>query len=267
MISTRLGDLHVRTVGTGASTTVMWPSMFVDSHTWDLLLPYLPEDRRYVLVDGPGVGLSQALGRESNISEAAEAAIDLLRGLKITEPVDWVGNAFGGHVGFKLAARPGILRSLVAISSPSEPLPHALRRKIAMLGPVVRLVGTVAPIRSAVLAAMLTDASAGDARVRQIVLDGLARPGRRSLSYAIKSFILNRVDVTPELRDILVPSLFVASDSRGEWTPEDAQKAAALTPGAAVLTVRGARTLIPLEQPEILARHLRAFWAKLMQTS
>ena len=53
-VPTRLGRLHVRTVGTGAMT-VLWPSMFVDSHTWDPVLPLLPTGRRYVLVDPPGL--------------------------------------------------------------------------------------------------------------------------------------------------------------------------------------------------------------------
>ena len=40
-VATRLGGLHVRTVGEGV-TTILWPSMFVDSRTWDLILPLLP---------------------------------------------------------------------------------------------------------------------------------------------------------------------------------------------------------------------------------
>ena len=103
---TRLGAIHVRILGSGRPT-VLWPSMFVDSHTWDRMLPLLPADRRYVLVDGPGLGLSEPLRRTSDIGEAADAAAELLAGLSIDEPVDWVGNAFGGHVGFKLATRPG----------------------------------------------------------------------------------------------------------------------------------------------------------------
>src|SRR4051812_18319296 len=102
-IDTRLGALHVRVVGTGPMT-VLWPSMFVDSSTWDPLIPYLDPDRQYVLVDGPGLDLSDPLHRRSSIGQAADAALDLLAGLGATTPVDWVGNAFGGHVGYKLAA-------------------------------------------------------------------------------------------------------------------------------------------------------------------
>ena len=261
-VPTRLGRVHVRSIGDGAPT-VLWPSMFVDSHTWDPVVPLLPSDRRYVLVDPPGLGLSQALDRISDIAGAADAAMDLLDGLGVEGPVDWVGNAFGGHVGFKLAARRGVLRSLVAVSAPTQPVPGWMRRQITMLLPVLRVAGPVGPVRSGILTGMLTDASAAREPIRRVVEESLARPTRRSAALALRSFILNRVDVTAELADVTVPSLFVASDDRGDWSPADAEAAAAATPGARAVTIPAARTLIPLEQPEALARHVRRFWDQL----
>lgn len=261
-VPTRLGSLHVRIVGSGRDT-LLWPSMFVDSHTWDRMLPLMESGRRYLMVDGPGLGLSDSLSRTSNIAEAADAAVQLLEGLPVDGPVDWVGNAFGGHVGFKLATRPGVLRSLVAVSAPTEPITPALRRSIRLLRPVLHTVGAVGPVRNAILDAMLTEASRADDEVRQIVLDSLVRPNRDSMATAVDSFILHRADVNHELGAICVPSLFVASDDRGDWSPEDAAAAAARTPGARATTVTGARTLIPLEQPEALAKLLHDFWAEL----
>ena len=263
LVPTRLGRLHVRTIGDGGAPTVLWSSMFVDSHTWDPVLPLLPAGRRYVLVDPPGLGRSEALHRASDIAGAADAAMDLLDRLGVDAPVDWLGNAFGGHVGLKLGTRSGVLRSLVAISSPTEPIAPALRRQINLLLPILRTAGAIGPVRSAVVAAMLTDTSADREPVRRVVEESLARPGRRSMALAVRSFILNRVDVTAELAALAVPSLFVASDDRGDWSPEDAANAAALTPDARAVTVAGARTLVPLEQPQVVADHLRAFWAGL----
>ena len=259
LIPTRLGSLHVRIVGKG-QTTVLWPSMFVDSHSWDLLMPLLPSGRRYVLVDPPGLGLSQPLQRAADIAGAADAAADLLKGLGVDSPVDWVGNAFGGHVGYKLGARPGVLRNLVAISSPTEPIPAGLRRQIKVLLPLLRAVGPVGPVRDAIFSGMLTDASAAQEPMRRLLMESLTRPTRRSLALAVQSFILNRVDVTAELRDLAVPSLFVASDDRGDWSPSAAESAAALAPYAESAVITGARTLIPLEQPEALASQVIPFW-------
>ena len=263
LVPTRLGRLHVRLVGDG-TTTVLWSSMFVDSHTWDRMLPLLPPDRRYVLVDPPGLGLSESLHEATDIAGAADAALDLLTGIGVDGPVDWVGNAFGGHVGFQLAARPGLLRSLVAVSSPAQPIATPLRRKITLLLPLLRTAGPVGPVRTAVLTAMLTDASRACEPLRQVVTESLARPTRRSLALAVRSFILNRVDVTAALRELTVPSLFVASDDRGDWSPQDAEDAASVAPDAAAVTVGRARTLVPLEQPGALADHVRRFWGQLV---
>ncbi|SDY67751.1 alpha/beta fold hydrolase [Herbiconiux ginsengi] len=275
-VETRLGRLHLRITGTGR-LTVLWPSMFVDSHTWNRILPLLAASstvpRRFVLVDPPGLGLSDPLRRRSSIAEATDAARELLAhlgaagtassrtGTDTDLRADWVGNAFGGHVGFGLATDDsGLIRSLVAISSPVEAISPALRRQIQLLKPLLRLAGPIGPVRDAVLGAMLTDASAATPGMRSTVLESLQRPGKASMSLALRSFILDRTDVTEQLVRIRVPSLFVASDDRGDWSPADAERSAALTPGAEVLTIEGARTLVPLEQPEALAASILAFW-------
>ncbi|SDD93287.1 alpha/beta fold hydrolase [Auraticoccus monumenti] len=264
-VPTRLGSLSVRRLGSGVPT-VLWSSMFVDSHTWDRMLPLLlggAPGREYLLVDPPGLGRSDPLERRSSIAEAAGAARDVLDTLGVTEPADWVGNAFGGHVGYQLATDPAAVRSLVAVSAPTEPVPPALRRQIAVLHPLLRVAGPVGPVRRAVVSAMLTDASAGDEDVRGVVLDSLDRPTRVSLSRALRSYIIDRADVTDRLPRIHVPCLFVASDDRGDWSPEDARRAASLAPAATALTISGARTLIPLEQPAALADAVLAFWSTL----
>ncbi|MDM4763003.1 alpha/beta hydrolase [Galbitalea sp. SE-J8] len=261
-VPTRLGALHVRTIGSGP-TTVLWPSMFVDSSTWNAILPLLGTARRFVLVDGPGLGLSEPLLRRSSIEEAADAATDLLAALDVSGPVDWVGNAFGGHVGYQLAARDGILRSLVSISAPAAPIGTALRARIRALLPVLRVAGPVGPVRDAVIGAMLTEASANDDAIRRVVVESLARPSRRSLTHALRSFILDRRDVTDDLAAIGVPCLYIASDDRGDWSTEEAIDAASRTPDAVAVTVPRARTLIPLEQPALVAEHITAFWAGL----
>jgi len=266
-IETRLGTLNARVCGTGR-LTILWSSMFVDSHTWDRILPLLvdgsPIRRRFVLIDPPGLGLSDPLVRRSTIAEAADAARDALVWLGATEPVDWLGNAFGGHVGLDLATDPATLRSLVAISSPTEPIAADLRRKIGLLNPMLKLAGPVGPVRDAIVEAMLTSESASTPATLRVVLDSLRRPTRASMSLALRSFILDRTDVTARLADIRVPSLFIASDDRGDWSPADAQRAASLAHGAQVTTIEGARTLIPLEQPAHLAAEIIRFWDQLV---
>nr|BFF09212.1 hypothetical protein GCM10025699_05150 [Microbacterium flavescens] len=108
---------------------------------------------------------------------------------------------------------------------------------------------------------MLTDAAAATPGIRDVVVESLNRPTRASMSHALRSFIIDRTDVTDRLSGIGAPSLFIASDDRGDWSPEDAQRAAASAPHATSVTITGARTLVPLEQPMALAQAILTFWA------
>ena len=264
-VPTRLGRLRVRCFGDGKAA-VLWPSVFVDGHTFDRLIPLLP-GRRLIVVDGPGLGESDPLESPTSVAKAAGAALDLLTGshaaaLGIDGAVDWIGNAFGGHVGYELAVRAGTLASLVAVSAPVEPIPPALRRQISLLGPLLRWVGPVGPVRSAIVDALVTDASAADPEVIATLLASLARPTRRSLSLALRSFVVDRVDVSDKLADLRLPCLFVAGDDRGDWSPADARRSAAAAPRATAVVVPGSRTLVPLEQPVRLAGEILDFWQR-----
>src|SRR5215469_8017128 len=89
--------------------------------------------------------------------DCAGAATDVLDHFRIGEPVDWVGNAMGGHVGIPFAATyPGRCRSLATIGSLVHALTPPERRKIALLTGVYRLTGALPPLVN-----LLTDALLG----------------------------------------------------------------------------------------------------------
>jgi len=266
-VDTPLGELHVRLHGEG-TPVVMWPAVFVDSTTWDRVLPLLQAEadatpRRFVLVDPPGHGRSDPLRRTTDIEGAANAAAVLIDTIAPDQPVDWVGNAFGGHVGFALAQDPGRLRSLIAISSPVDPISPGQRCASEILSGLLRATGPVGPAQSAILSILLTETSRANGSIRRVVTDAVHRPSRASISRAVRSFILNRRDVSDELGRIVVPSLHIASDERKDWGPQDASRAAELCPGGRAVTIQGARTLIPLERPRELADAVKEFWEAL----
>jgi pimeloyl-ACP methyl ester carboxylesterase len=260
-VETRLGELAVHEHGEGP-VAVLWHSMFVDSSSWDRVLASLGKHRRLLVVDAPGYGGSAELTRVVTIKDCAAAAVDLLDGLDVDGPVDWVGNAFGGHVGYQLVAdAPDRIRTLVAISAPLEPLDRGMRTKLSVLRPILALLGPVNFLVDMVADAQLTDFSrATDAAAVAIIRDSMGRQTRRSLSNTLASFIIGRRSLAAEAEQCRVPALFVASDDRGEWSPEDAAAAAARIPGARSVTVSWARTLVPVEQPAALAAAITQFW-------
>jgi hypothetical protein len=62
IIDTTAGRLAIRVVGDGP-TAVLWPSLFMDERSWDRLIPTLIQDRRLVIINGPGHGGSGDPGR------------------------------------------------------------------------------------------------------------------------------------------------------------------------------------------------------------
>lgn len=263
LVPTRLGRLAVREYGTGA-VAVLWHGLFVDSRSWTRMIEPLSQHRRLIVVDGPGHGDSDELARVTTLARCAEAAVDLLDGLGLTEPVDWVGTAWGGHIGYELdAAHPGRIASLVAIESPSERLAARELRRLRLLRPLLRALGPSAYIVGLVAEAQLTDYSrAVDADAIALVRDSLRRQSRRSLTTTMTSFVIRRRDLTASLQSGAAPALLVASDDRGDWTPERASVTADQRAGARATTVSWSRMLVPVEQPAALSREIVGFWAE-----
>ncbi len=194
----------------------------------------------------------------SDIDGAARAAQELLDGLGIREPVDWIGEAFGGHVGYKLG-RDRTLRTLVAIGAPPETNPKLLRTLRAGLA-VVAVLGR-GPLVTVLARAQLSAAGQADAPTFGEFREGFLANTRRSIRLAAESFVLRRVDVRSELASIRVPTLIVHGTDRAEWSSESADAAAALIPGAERADIPGARTLVALERPAALTRFIIDFWA------
>ncbi|MFZ0492873.1 MAG: alpha/beta fold hydrolase, partial [Acidimicrobiia bacterium] len=109
------------------------------------------------MVDGPGHGKSPGPGRRFTLDDCADAAITVLQTMGV-DSVDWVGNAWGGHVGILVAARqPSLVRSLTALASPLPGLSRQERRRIVPLVALYRLFGP-RPLVGAVTSALLSQA-------------------------------------------------------------------------------------------------------------
>ena len=145
-VTTRLGPLAVATAGSGPPA-VLWHSLFVDSTTWSRLTPLLETERRLVLIDGPNHGGNPPLRRPFALEDCVGAALDVLDELRISGPVDWLGNAWGGHVGVMFAAaHPERCRTLTAIGAPIHAYSAADRRRTRLLSVLYLAAGARASV-------------------------------------------------------------------------------------------------------------------------
>jgi pimeloyl-ACP methyl ester carboxylesterase len=260
---TSLGRVRARVVGDGP-IALLWHGMFVDGRSWDPVMPHLSARRRLVVLDAPGYGTSDALTRLSSVEECAEVAAQIVAQLPGTGRVDWLGTAWGGHVGMAAAALfPRLFRSLVAISSPVEPIDPVFRKKLIVANAVLAQLGPIAHLRHAIYDAQLTKSHQRVAAMTAVIDSALASAPRQAIARTVTSFIVNRTDATHRLPRIEAPTLLIAGDDRGEWSPEIMDAAARRIPHARTAVVSEARTLVQVEQPGATARAIEDFWNSL----
>ncbi|MCT9002059.1 alpha/beta fold hydrolase [Microbacterium memoriense] len=258
--ATSLGRVHARVLGAGP-TAILWHGMFVTGSSWNPIVDRLARTRRLIVLDGPGYGSSDELARLTSIEECAEVAAQIITQLPGAGPVDWVGTAWGGHVGMTAGAlSPELFRSIVAISSPVQPIDPVFRIKLIIANMMLARFGPIAHLRHAVQDAQLTKSNRQNAAMTSLIDDAMRGTSPKALARTVTSFIINRTDASHRLPRIHAPALLVTGDDRGEWSPDIMAEAAALIPDARTAVIPGARTLVQVEQPAATADAIEAFW-------
>lgn len=248
LVSTCLGKLHVARFGAGPPA-VLWHSLWVDSRSWGPLVELFAGHRQVVTIDGPGYGLSQPIRRDFSLDDCVRAGCEVLDQLGITEPVDWVGNAWGGHVGITLAvSQPQRLRSLVTIAAPVSPVSRIQR--LTQTYPLAMLYRLLGPNR--MLAKILFDTLLGaDAIAAQPdraanMVTAFRAADRESIRRTIR-FMHHWRSLSDKLPAVTVPTVLITGDLGGQhWRPADAQAAAGTMPAARAVAVTGSGHVGPL---------------------
>ncbi|MFV9457534.1 alpha/beta fold hydrolase [Rhodococcus sp. NM-2] len=261
-VPTSVGNLAVHVTGSGPPT-VLWHSLFVDSTTWAPLRSHLVGYRQVISIDGPGHGASTAVPRRFTMEECAEAAITVHDVLGVAEPADWVGNAWGGHVGLVAAAdTPDLCRTVVTIGTPTQALTRRERARIVPMVWAYRIAGPIPPLTNAVMNVLLgTELSRTHPQQFQAVSRTFRQAPRRGMHQAMQSIMLHRKGLGPLLPRIGAPTLMVVPRADTMISLEQARAAAATMPHAAATTVDGAGHITPLiADPAALADLITAFW-------
>lgn len=224
-IATKLGPLSVTCHGTDGPAVVLWHSLFLDGRSFDSVLPALTRGRTVFVIDGPGHGASPGPKTPYGLDDCADAACDVLDQLGL-ESVDWVGNAWGGHVGVVLAARSqGRVRSLAALSSPMQALGGFERLKLMALARIFGVVGWQPWLLEAVKdGLLLPETRAQHPETDAYVAEAATAPGRERTHRAIKGLMLGRPSLVERLSAIEAPALFVTSPRDPMWLPELARE-------------------------------------------
>ena len=252
----------MRVIGEGPPA-VLWHSLFVDDRSWSRVEDGLARDRRLVIITGPGHGASSDPGHRYTLDDCAVAAGEVLAALGIQEPVDWIGNAWGGHVGVVFAATlPARCRSLITFGTPIQSYGRSQRLLFRLMLAVYRVVGMVDYLSSGICEALLSKRTrSSDPEAVGLVLDSLRTMERRSLTNAMQSISLARPDLTPRLASVRCPTMFVTGSDHREWTGDQAEACSRLLARGSAAVVPDTAYLIPLEAPDATILHIRGFWS------
>ncbi|MCC9174222.1 alpha/beta fold hydrolase [Arthrobacter sp. zg-Y179] len=262
VVPTAVGPIKIRRIGVGPPV-FLWHSMFVDSETFDLVTQELGDGRELFLMDGPGHGDSPGPRRLYSLQDCATAAVQVMDALQVAVPVDWVGNAWGGHVGILLAdSSPARIRTLVAIGTPAYPLPAADRRKTALLVRLYRILGP-GPLSNLVVEALVGPGAATSApSAASVVAAAFQRGDRRGKYWAMRSLMLRRPDLRPVLPRLQVPTLLMAGRDDAMNDAGEAERAARSLPAGQFVPVTGGGHVAPLlVAPNEVTRTILEFWA------
>ena len=246
-VSTDLGRLHVWRTGTGPPV-VLWHSLFVDSSSWGSLIDDLAGHRTVYAIDGPSHGRSDSVPRDFTFEEVVASAEQTLDQLGLTEPVDWVGNAWGGHVGIRLATGKR-LRTLTTIGTPIQGF--TVGEKLTKAWPLVRMYRLIGP--TGLVVKLLFDSLVGRNSVAaqpdqaEVVMASFRDADRNGIYHAMRSMMLHRTGIESLLGSIVVPTLVmpVRDDVTG-WRPEEARRTCEAIPDCRVEEVAGTGHVSPL---------------------
>ncbi len=246
-VSTDLGRLHVQRTGTGPPV-VLWHSLFVDSRSWGPLIDELAGRRTVYTIDGPSHGKSDSVPRDFTFEEVVVSAEQALDQLGLTEPVDWVGNAWGGHVGIRLATGKR-LRTLTTIGTPVQGFTAG--EKLTKAWPLVgmyRLIGPAGLVVKLLFDSLVgRDSLAAQPDQAEEVMASFRDADRNGMYHAMRSMMLQRTGIEDLLGSIVVPTLVmtVRDDVTG-WRPDEARRTCAAIPDCRVEEVAGTGHVSPL---------------------
>jgi 3-oxoadipate enol-lactonase len=237
-----------------ATAIVFSHSLFFDRHMFDYYLANLATKYRVVTYDHRGQGESaQAPLEELDMDTLTADAAALIEALDLG-PCHFAGNSMGGFISLRLAARrPDLLRSAIALNSSAE-----VEHQLAAFEPLVEAmkVDGTAELIDALMHITFGDTSLAQETpaAKQWRAHMLALPNTIGNS---AHQVIHRHAIVDELAETTIPVLAIAGAEDHAYPPPISSENIATATGGRHVTVAAAGHSVSVEQPEIVAEHLK----------
>jgi len=108
---------------------------------------------------------------------------------------------------------------------------------------------------------MLTDLTQRtDPQAVDALIAPMSRANRGAIARTVHSGVLNRADLAWATARVTCPTLMIATDDRGEWSPKECAETTSEMKDARAAVITGSRSLHSLERPAELAALVTDFW-------
>lgn len=168
------------------------------------------------------------------------------------------GLSMGGYVAFEILRQaPERVRRLALIATSARPDTAAqtsVRERLMALAKHGKFQG----VTPSLLPSLLHPDSIGRSDVTDIIME-MARDTGQEAFLRQEVAVINRIDSRPSLPEIQCETLILCGEADRRTPPEYSEEMASLIPHATLYLLPGAGHLPPLEQPEAVTRHLKAW--------
>jgi pimeloyl-ACP methyl ester carboxylesterase len=229
----------------------------LDADMWEPQVAGLTETAPVIAVNLPGFGGAPLAERAGWMDTAADTAAKALGGTGIDRVVV-CGLSMGGYVAFAFARRhPNLMAGLVLANTKSGGDDDAGKQRRFDLAARLRAEGN--DFLAASPPPLLSDHASPDLRIAIRAM--IQRQPAEAIARASEA-MADRVDSTPDLAGIKVPTLIITSSADALIPPDATKPMATQIPGATLAVIEGAGHLSNLEAPDEFNRLLKEHLAR-----
>ncbi len=235
-VPTNVGRLAVHDTGLPSCpdpsmlVLVFWPSVLADHRIYQAQVGALRDRYRLILIDGPGHGASGAPPGSFSMANCADAVVQVLDALEISQPVVCIGTSWGGLVAGEFALRhPQRTRAAVLLNTPVFKS-NAPRRDGFVTWGARWLHGTNVYVQGVAAAYFMPETRKREAGFMDEFRRHIQGASGAALARSVRSVLLERAELASRLKNIAAPTLFVAGTHDPMYPVADLRRAAAELP-------------------------------------
>jgi pimeloyl-ACP methyl ester carboxylesterase len=262
-IRTPLGELYVEDVGEGPAV-VLWHGLLGHGGDWKPQIAAFRERYRLINIDAPGHGRSSPVRQTFDMADCVRC-VEAVMDARNVEQAAIVGLSWGGMVAMAAAVRrPERVRGIVVMDANCRREPLGNRLKYYAMGAVTREIGTIPMLLDRIEPLFYSEHTRTHRRAD--IVDPwrgyVSRMDRESIWHSLHC-IMDRRDLTEELRRVRVPAMIKVGAQDQAQPPRESEHIAATIPGARLVVIPGAAHMSAVERPNEVNAALGEFLSRL----